>query len=457
MKTLSVVILAAGEGTRMVSRLPKVIHPLGGEPIVYSVIRASLSLKPKKVIVVTGHEEERVKAKILEEFSKAREIEFVNQSKPLGTAHAMACARKLLGDVESVLILSGDVPLVSRETLDDLVSFHKRERNQATVLTARLANPSGYGRVVRGPTNALLKIIEEKDATIRELQIKEINSGIYIFEREALLTALALVRPLNVKKEYYLTDTLEILRNQSYRVGAWMTHSSEELLGINSRVDLARVESVLQRWTLENLMSNGVTIPMPQSVYVEPRARIGEDTIVYPGTIIKGKTVVGRNCVLGPHLYLENSTLGEGVKAVMSYVRETTMADFVNVGPYVHLRPGTHLDSRARVGNFTEIKGARVGEESKVNHLAYIGDAEIGARCNVGAGTITCNYDGVRKNKTIIDNDTFIGSNVNLIAPLKIGKNVLIAAGSTITRDVPTNTLAIARSYQIHKRRNGFH
>ena len=455
MKNISVVVLAAGEGTRMVSRIPKVIHPLAGEPIIYYVLRTALNLKPKKVVVVLGQEEARVKSKILEGFAKVRELEFARQPKPLGTAHAVASCRKMLDGVEAVVVLCGDAPLVSKETVDDLISFHKRERNQATILTARLSNPGGYGRILRGPTNSLLKIVEEKDATIRELQIKEVNSGIYIFEREALLTALALVQPANAKKEYYLTDTVEILRNQGYRVGAWMSHASEELLGINTRVDLARVESVLQRWTLEDLMMEGVTIPVPSSVYIEPRVRIGEDTVIHPGTIIKGQTVVGKACTLGPNLYLEDSTFGEGVRAVMSYVRETTAADFVSIGPYAHLRPGTHLDTKAKVGNFTEIKASHLGEESKVPHLAYVGDADIGPRCNIGAGTITCNYDGVRKNKTTIDSDTFVGSNVNLIAPLKIGKNVLVAAGSTITRDIPQNTLAIARSFQIHKKKNG--
>lgn len=440
----------------MVSKVPKIIHPLAGEPIVYYTLNTALGLKPKRVIIVTGQDEDRIQGKILERFAKVKELEFVRQTKPLGTAHAVATTKKLLEKAETVLILNGDVPLVTIETIDDLISFHKRERNQATVLTAKLANPSGYGRILRGPTNTLLKIVEEKDASLREIQIKEVNSGIYIFEREALLTALALVQPINVKKEYYLTDTFEILRNQGYRVGAWMTHSSEELLGINTRVDLARVESVLQRWTLENLMLAGVTIPVPQSVYVEPNVRVGEDTVIHPGTIIKGNTVVGKDCVLGPNLYLEDSTFGDGVRAVASFIREATVADFVVIGPYAHLRPGTHLDTRAKVGNFTELKACQVGEESKVPHLTYVGDAEIGPRCNIGAGTITCNYDGVRKNRTVIDGDTFIGSNVNLVAPLKIGKNVLVAAGSTITRDIPDDTLAVARSYQIHKKRNGY-
>jgi bifunctional UDP-N-acetylglucosamine pyrophosphorylase/glucosamine-1-phosphate N-acetyltransferase len=380
-------------------------------------------------------------------------LEFVWQNKPLGTAHAVACARKSFADLETLLVLSGDVPLVSKDTLDDVLAFHGREHDQATVLTAKLSNPGGYGRVIRGPTNTLLKIVEERDAALRELQSHEVNSGIYAFSVPPLLTALAAVEPNNAKKEYYLTDTIEILRNLGRRAGAWLAASGEEVLGINTRIDLARAESVLQRWTLERLMLEGVTIPVPANVYIEPRVRIGEDTMVLPGTMLKGRTVIGRGCVIGPNSYVEDSTLGNSVRVVYSYVRETTAADFVVVGPYAHLRPGTHLDAKSRVGNFTEIKNARVGEESKVPHLAYVGDAEIGQRCNIGAGTITCNYDGVRKNKTEIDSDTFVGSNVNLVAPLKIGKNALVAAGSTITRDIPANTLAIARSFQIHKPR----
>ena len=439
----------------MVSRLPKVLHPLGGEPIIYYILRTALQLKPRKITVVLGHEEGRIKGKILEEFSKTKGLEFAIQNKPLGTAHAVACTKKSLEGTDSVMVLAGDVPLVSKETLDDLIAFHNRERNLATCLTAKLANPTGYGRILRGPTNTLLKIVEEKDATIRELQVHEINSGIYVFNREALFTALAQVQPLNAKKEYYLTDTLEILRSQGGRIGAWLTHAGEELLGINTRVDLARAESVLQRWTLENLMMEGVTVLVPQNVYIEPQVRIGEDTVIYPNTILKGKTVIGKNCTIGPGVYMEDSTLGNNVRTMFSYIRETTAADYCAMGPYAHLRPGTHLDSKAKVGNFTEIKASHIGEESKVPHLAYVGDAEIGSRCNVGAGVITCNYDGVRKNKTTVESDSFIGSNVNLIAPLKIGKNSLIAAGSTITRDVPANTLAIARSFQIHKKRGG--
>ncbi|MBI2070447.1 MAG: bifunctional UDP-N-acetylglucosamine diphosphorylase/glucosamine-1-phosphate N-acetyltransferase GlmU [Elusimicrobia bacterium] len=453
MRNCHVVVLAAGEGTRMVSRTSKVLHPLGGRPILSYVLDTVFHLKPKKVIVVVG-QDQRVQAAVLEEHAKSKGLTFVRQTKPLGTAHAMASCRKELADAAGVLVLAGDVPLLSRDTLEELLAFHGREHNQATVLSARLANPAGYGRVVRGPTNVFLKIAEEKDANLRELQIHEVNSGVYAFEKEPLMAALAQVRPLNAKKEYYLTDTIGILRAQGHRVAAWMAPSGEEILGINTRVDLARAESVLQRWTLEALMIEGVTIPVPQSVYIEPGVRIGEDTVIMPGTILKGKTVIGKNCVLGPQLYVENCTLGSNVKAVYSVAREVTMADFVTVGPYAHLRPGTHLAERVKVGNFTEIKESTIGEDSKVPHLAYIGDAEIGPRCNIGAGTITCNYDGVRKNKTVIEGDTFVGSNVNLIAPLKIGKNALVAAGSTITRDVPSNTLAIARSFQIHKRRN---
>ncbi|MBI4370056.1 MAG: bifunctional UDP-N-acetylglucosamine diphosphorylase/glucosamine-1-phosphate N-acetyltransferase GlmU [Elusimicrobia bacterium] len=453
MKNLNVVILAAGEGTRMASRIPKVLHPLAGQPIISYVLSTVFTVKPKNVIVVVG-QDDRVRSRILEDYSKIRNLEFVRQDKPLGTAHALACTRKNLKDAEQVLVIAGDVPLISRDTLEEIIAFHNREHTQGTCLAARLANPSGYGRIWRGPTNEFLKIIEEKDAGLRELQIREVNSGIYVFDREPLLTAIAQVHPDNAKKEYYLTDVIEILRTQGHRVAAWQSPNGEELLGVNTRVDLARAESVLQRWTLDALMREGVTIPLPQSVYVEPVVRIGEDTVIYPGVILKGKTVIGKNCELGPNLYLENCTLGNNVRAVYSFAREVTMADFVSAGPFSHLRPGTHLAERVKVGNFTEIKESSIGEDSKVPHLAYIGDAEIAARCNIGAGTITCNYDGVRKNKTVVESDTFVGSNVNLVAPLKIGKNALVAAGSTITRDVPSNTLAIARSFQIHKRRN---
>mgnify|MGYP001617778391 CR=1 FL=1 len=452
-KNLHVVILAAGEGMRMVSKVPKVLHALAGRPILSYVLASAFGIKPKKVIVITG-QDPRVKGAVLEEYAHAKNLAIVRQDKPLGTGHAVASARKELANADDVLVMSGDVPLISKDALEELISFHLREHSHATCLTARLANPAGYGRIVRGPTNAFLKIVEEKDASLRDLQIREINSGIYLFNREALLSALAQIQPLNLKKEYYLTDALEILRSQNHHTVAWLSPSGDEILGINSRVDLARAESVLQRWRLEQLMSEGVTIPVPQSVYVEPGVRVGEDTVIYPGTILKGKTVIGKNCTLGPQMYIEDCTLGNGVKAVYSFAREVTMADFVSVGPYAHLRPGTHLASRAKVGNFTEIKASTIGEDSKVPHLAYLGDTEVGHRCNIGAGTITCNYDGVRKNRTVIESDALVGSNVNLIAPLRVGKNALIAAGSTITRDVPANTLAVARSYQIHKRRN---
>ncbi|MBI4668710.1 MAG: bifunctional N-acetylglucosamine-1-phosphate uridyltransferase/glucosamine-1-phosphate acetyltransferase [Elusimicrobia bacterium] len=375
MKDIHVVVLAAGEGTRMVSRIPKALHPLAGRPILSYVLATAFQLKPKGVVVVCG-QDERVKAAVLEEHAKAKNLSFARQAKPLGTAHALACCRKELSKAGMVLVIAGDVPLISRDTLEEFLACHMREHNKATCLSARLANPAGYGRIVRGPTNVFLKIVEEKDASLREIQIHEVNSGIYLFDKSALLVALSHVRPDNAKKEYYLTDVLEIMRTQGHHIDAWLAPNSEEILGINTRIDLARAESVLQRWTLDALM------------------------------------------------------------------------------PYSHLRPGTRLAERAKVGNFTEIKEAAIGEDSKVPHLSYVGDADVGARCNIGCGTITCNYDGVRKNRTIIESDTFVGSNVNLIAPLRIGKNSLVAAGSTITRDVPPNTLAIARSFQIHKKRN---
>ncbi|MBI4063104.1 MAG: bifunctional UDP-N-acetylglucosamine diphosphorylase/glucosamine-1-phosphate N-acetyltransferase GlmU [Elusimicrobia bacterium] len=437
----------------MVSRIPKVLHPLGGRPILSYVLATAFQLKPKKVTVIVG-QDERIRGRIMEEYAKIKNLELVRQAKPLGTAHALGSAKKELDGVSTVLVLPGDVPLLSKDTLEELLAFHLREHAKGTCLSARLANPAGYGRVVRGPANNFLKIAEEKDAGLRELQIHEVNSGVYAFEKDALFTALSHIQPLNAKKEYYLTDVFEIMRNQGHRTAAWMCSSSEEVLGINTRVDLARAENVLQRWTLETLMLEGVTIPVPQSVCIDPGVRIGEDTIIYPGTILKGKTVVGRNCQIGPEVYIEDSTFGANVRACYSYARMITVADFVTIGPYAHLRPGTHVGERVKIGNFTEIKESTVGEDSKVPHLAYVGDADIGPRCNIGAGTITCNFDGVRKNKTVIEGDTFVGSNVNLIAPIRIGKNALVAAGSTITRDVPPNTLAIARSFQIHKRRN---
>jgi bifunctional UDP-N-acetylglucosamine pyrophosphorylase/glucosamine-1-phosphate N-acetyltransferase len=365
----------------------------------------------------------------------------------------MQAEQKLKNFHGNILVMCADTPLVKTTTLSVLLNFHSREKNSATVLTVMNENPFGYGRILRSPTGQVEKIVEEKDASREIKKLKEINSGIYCFESPLIWDALKDIKSENAKKEYYLTDVIDILNRQGKKVGGCTICGVNEVMGVNSRVDLSAAEKAKRFEILEKLMMSGVTVIDPSTTYVSADAAIGADTVVLPGTTIEGKTIIGSNCSIGPSAFISDSTIGDMVNVKSSYIFDSNIGSEVKIGPFSHIRPGTVLKKGVRVGNFSEVKKSTVNEGSKVNHLTYIGDAEIGKNVNIGAGTITCNYDGMKKHKTTIGDRVFVGSNVNFVAPVKIGSEALIGAGSTITEDVPSKALAIARARQINKTR----
>lgn len=447
MKSFSAVILAAGAGTRMKSSRPKVMHKLSGRPLINRVIDAVRPLKPDNIVVVLGH-----KAELVEESLKEEKVGIVYQKEQLGSAHALLQARKVLKDYKGdVLVMCGDVPLVKTSTLSSLVKYNKKNRVSVTVLAAKTDNPSGYGRIVRNGAY-LEKIVEEKEASAVEKLINEVNSGIYCFDNN-IWKALLKVKADNAKKEYYLTDTVEILKKAGKKAAALIAGNSFELKGINSRRQLYEAETVLQERKIAGLFEKGVTFIDARNVYISDDAEIGRDTVIYPGVFIDAGVKIGKNCIIRGCSYIKKSHIADNVSILYSYINGAEIGKNSKIGPFSHIRPGSVFKEGVKVGNFSETKKALVSKSSKINHLSYIGDAEIGENVNIGAGTITCNYDGRNKHKTVVGPDSFIGSNVNLVAPVTVGKGVLVAAGSTITDNVPPGKLAIARARQELKHR----
>jgi bifunctional UDP-N-acetylglucosamine pyrophosphorylase/glucosamine-1-phosphate N-acetyltransferase len=447
MNKLAVVILAAGEGTRMKSALPKVLHPLAGTPLVQWVLAAVRQLRPQTIHLVVGHKSAQVRAALAND-----KLRFVEQKEQHGSGHALKQAEKQLKNFRGdILVLCADTPLISFAALDGLRRAHQVEKNAATVLAAEFANPFGYGRLVRTAAGNVEKIVEEKDATPAEKAIREINSGIYFFRSPLLWKALAKVRPNNAKKEYYLTDVIAILNAMGEKTGAASLACSDEIMGVNTRVELGTAEAIIRNRVNREHMLNGVTIVDPATTYIQPGAVIGQDTVILPHTMIDAQTKVGARCLLGPSTSIADSRIADDTEIRCSQVTGAIIGDGVHVGPFAHLRPGTVLKAGSKVGNFSEVKKSVIEEGSKINHLSYIGDSLVGKKVNIGAGTITCNYDGVKKHATVIGDRAFIGSNVNLVAPVTVGCDVLLAAGSTITDDVPANALAIARARQVNK------
>ncbi|MCL2334739.1 MAG: bifunctional UDP-N-acetylglucosamine diphosphorylase/glucosamine-1-phosphate N-acetyltransferase GlmU [Endomicrobia bacterium] len=452
MKKFSAVILAAGAGTRMKSSVPKVLHKLSGKSLIDWVIDSVESLKPDNIVVVLGH-----KAETLEKALAGRNVKIVYQKEQLGSAHALMQAGKVLKSYNGdILVISGDVPLVKPATLASLLKRSKENKASVTVLTAEVDNPFGYGRIIRGARteagSALEKIAEEKDASASEKAVKEINSGIYCFDKN-VWKALSKVKPNNAKKEYYLTDTVEILKKEGKKAAVCPARSAFEVKGINSRAELEQAEQALLDGKISSLLENGVTVIDRKNVYVSFDAKIGQDTVIYPGAFIGRGVKIGRSCLIKGSSFIENSEIGDNCQISYSYVSGAKTGNDIKIGPFSHIRPGSVLKDNVKVGNFSETKKSVIAKNSKVNHLSYIGDAEVGENVNIGAGTITCNYDGEKKHKTVIGAGSFVGSNVNFVAPVKIGKDVLVAAGSTITHDIPSGKLAIARARQEVKRR----
>jgi len=443
MAGLLTVVLAAGKGTRMKSALPKVLHRVGGKSMLQHVLDAANKAGSEKNIVVVGFGGQTVKEAI------GSQAEFVVQEEQLGTGHAVMQAEQLLKEFDgTVMVLCGDTPLLQGELLEKLYNEHKQAGAKATVLTAKMPDATGYGRIIRTANGAVRKIVEQKDASAEELLVDEVNSGIYCFECAALFESLAKLNCNNAQGEYYLTDVLEILGKENEKVWAVVADDYEQTLGINSRVQLAGAEHILRRRKTIELMDQGVTIMDPASTFVDMQVTVGKDTIIYPFTWLEGSTTIGESCEIGPNSRFMDTTIGNNVTAHFSYAHECVIADDVIMGPYVHLRPATKIAKGVKIGNFVEVKNSTVGEGSKLPHLSYIGDTDIGSGVNMGCGTITVNYDGKHKFRSTIEDDAFVGCNSNLVSPVTIGKGAYVGAGSTITKDVPPAALGIGRARQ---------
>ncbi len=441
--SLAAVILAAGKGTRMKSGMPKVLHKICGRSMLSYVLEAVASAGVEQNIVVVGFGADLVAQEV------AGRGQVALQAEQLGTAHALLQASPLLKEFNGqLLVLCGDTPLIEPETLSRLVETHRATGAVATVLTAQVEEPTGYGRVIRDKQGRVKRIVEQKDASPQEIEVLEINTGIYCFESAGLFEALDKVTPANAQGEYYLTDIIKTYAAEGRAVGAMLLANQAEAAGINDRVQLAEVERVIRSRVLLELMRSGVTVVDPQSTFVDRGARIGRDTTIYPFTFIEGSTTVGEDCVIGPDTRLVNSVVGSGVTIQNSIVLESYIQDRCSIGPFSYIRPETRLGEDVKVGDFVEIKKSDIGNGSKVPHLAYVGDATVGRKVNIGAGTITCNYDGQQKWPTHIGDRAFIGSNTNLVAPVKIGAGATTGAGSTITRDVPDGALGVERAKQ---------
>ncbi|RMG59134.1 MAG: UDP-N-acetylglucosamine diphosphorylase/glucosamine-1-phosphate N-acetyltransferase [Deltaproteobacteria bacterium] len=445
MKKTQAVILAAGLGKRMKSSLPKVIHTVLGKPLIRFVVDSVLQAGVEKVTVVVGHGGEKVR-----EALEGYPVVFAVQEEQLGTGHAVASALDTLHlSSPETIVLCGDAPLISPVTLRKMVRRHRKEKAVVTLLTAYLEDPSGYGRVVRSPSGEVAKIVEEKDASPEEREVNEVNSGTYVFDTAYLMEGVKTLSRDNAQGEYYLTDLVYRAFSEEKRVVALVSDDPDEILGVNSRQDLAQVAGIVALRKAEELMEKGVTLEDPYGTYVAPDVKVGPDTVIEPGVVIKGKTRIGKGVFIGAGCYIEDSRIGDGATLrPYSVVTESVVGRGVRVGPFAHLRPGTELKEGVHIGNFVEVKNSRVGEGSKANHLTYIGDATVGKKVNVGAGTITCNYDGLKKHRTVIGDGAFIGSNTELVAPVSVGKGALVGAGTTVTEDVPPFSLALSRVRQ---------
>jgi bifunctional UDP-N-acetylglucosamine pyrophosphorylase / glucosamine-1-phosphate N-acetyltransferase len=443
-----IVILAAGKGTRLKSSVAKVLHPAGGRPLIEHVVRCGAPLKPKRIVTIVGHQAEQVSAIV-----EPLEAQIVLQQPQNGTGHAMLVAKRAMGNAKLAIILPGDAPLIRAETLKSLLSTHRAGNAAATILTAVLADPNGYGRIVRKTETQVGAIVEDSQLAPEQRELNEINSSIYCFTLAKLWPALSRVKPNNKHREIYLTDAIAELASKGETVLAQIVPDSREVLGCNTRADLAEVDRIFRERKREELMAAGVTIQLPETVLIDPDVTAGEDCTLEPGVQLLGKTKLGECCTIQTGSVLLNAILDDHVTVKPhSLIEESRLEDRTTVGPFARLRTGTHLKAGARVGNFVETKKAVIGEGSKVPHLSYIGDAKLGSKTNIGAGTITCNYDGVNKYQTTIGNRVFVGSDSVLVAPVRIGDGAYIAAGSAITENVPAESLGIARGKQVNKK-----
>ena len=446
---LAIVILAAGKGTRLKSSLAKVLHRAGGRPLIQHVVAACAPLNARKTIAVVGHQAEQVFAEI-----EPMGAESVLQQPQRGTGHAMQVARRALGSAKLALVLPGDAPLIRPETLRAMIAAHRNANAAATILSAVVSDPSGYGRVLRKSETAVQAIVEESQLTDEQRELNEINSSIYCFTLAKLWPALAQVKPNNKHRELYLTDAVGVLASKNETVLGHIASDPREVLGCNTRADLAEVDRIFRERKRAELMNEGVSIQLPETVLVDPDVTAGEDTVLEPAVQLLGKTKIGERCTIRTGSVLSDMVVGDDVLVEPHCVAiQSRLDDNVIIGPFARLRPGTHLKNGARAGNFVEMKKAVIGEGSKVPHLTYLGDAHVGAKTNIGAGTITCNYDGFGKHPTNIGRGVFVGSDTTIVAPVRIGDGAYVAAGSTITENVPPDGLGIARGRQVNKPR----
>lgn len=440
------VILAAGMGTRMKSKMPKVLHKVCGKPLSKWVIDASKAAGADKVCAVVGHKAETVK-EVLGDV-----CEFALQAEQKGTGHAVMQAIDVIKNSKGeVVILNGDTPLITAETINKAIEYHKNNGNQATVITAILDDATGYGRIVRDNDGSVLKIVEQKDASEEEKKINEVNSGMYVFDAQSLVYALDKITPNNAQGEYYLTDTLEILLSAGKKIGGYAISDNDEIRGINDRGQLNEAEKIMQKRINEYHMRNGVTMRNPESVYIEGGVEIGNDTEICQNVTIKSGTKIGSDCVIGSGSMLDRAVIHDGVDVLSSVILESEVDEGTHVGPFAYIRPNCHVGKEVKVGDFVELKNSNIDDGTKISHLTYIGDSDVGKRVNFGCGTVTCNYDGKKKYRTTIGDDCFVGCNTNFVSPINVGDGVYIAAGSTITEDIPENSLSIARARQINK------
>ena len=440
------VILAAGMGTRMKSKMPKVLHKVCGKPLSKWVIDASKAAGADKVCAVVGHKAETVK-EVLGDV-----CEFALQTEQKGTGHAVMQAIDVIKNSKGeVVILNGDTPLITAETINKAIEYHKNNGNQATVITAILDDATGYGRIVRDNDGSVLKIVEQKDASEEEKKINEVNSGMYVFDAQSLVYALDKITPNNAQGVYYLTDTLEILLSAGKKIGGYAISDNDEIRGINDRVQLNEAEKIMQKRINEYHMRNGVTMRNPESVYIEDGVEIGNDTEICQNVTIKSGTKIGSDCVIGSGSMLDRAVIHDGVDVLSSVILESEVDEGTHVGPFAYIRPNCHVGKEVKVGDFVELKNSNIDDGTKISHLTYIGDSDVGKRVNFGCGTVTCNYDGKKKYRTTIGDDCFVGCNTNFVSPINVGDGVYIAAGSTITEDIPENSLSIARARQVNK------
>lgn len=447
--SVAIAIMAAGKGTRLKSKHPKVLHEVGGKPLLAHVIAAATRVvAPEHVFVIIGHEAERVREAV-----RTTGVNFVRQEPQRGTGHALMCAAPSLSAYDHVIVLSGDAPLIKTQTIKRLLDFHLQKKGAMTILSARLSDPTGYGRVIRkGKSDEVQAIVEEKSCKPAQKKIQEINSGFYAFSVKALFDNIERLTTANAHGEYYLTDMAEVLRKAKQRVAVTPTENASEILGSNTRAELVDLDRTFRRDKAFALMAAGTTIFYPETCIIDADVETGADTVIEPFVQLLGRTKIGADCRIRSYSVIANSEIGDSVLVRPGCVMENAkVANGAVLGPYSHLRPGSDIGEGAHVGNFVETKKAKLGRGSKANHLTYLGDAEIGAGVNIGAGTITCNYDGVHKHTTVIEDGVFVGSDSTLVAPVKLGKGSYVAAASCITHDVPEDSLALGRSRQIVK------